>query len=735
MQQNSATQVTRSPQPKCCKVYECRLASVAAPYNGDRKRGYCNSHHRVVTDDNGQPDCQFNISAPDQQPNWMSANTKAELQKFTSRHLVTYEKRHCSWGPDYDTRMGRPVQEFSPSDLSSGNALPDADLSAACDEIGVDAEWANISDADAPATTTIDAQKACQDLQAVAAQQALPPPAGIAAMQRPTLTPTVPSIHRVQGANGTALLTQGQAPLPQTIVDLPHGTLGYHDKTPENHRSQVQLLIETLVSEAPNKSSMTGAQILDLNFGAALMFKDISVARTERITERFSRYFYSLARAPHTVSVDHLGRCLVSTKTGPNEYSFSFAVSADIHVATAKEQLDLLLRANASFGLLGNELKPQVIGRNTIQTIETTEAFKDWLYQKNGSLNGVMDPFMVNLVIGTQESGKSSFEAARYAYSRKERDVGVHVVLFIGPKSHSKFHVEGSFEPLTMTYEEAKEKNLFETGGALSNHRLGDGGDCQFLIAAHEDQHTYFVEWRQADVTGLRNYGIALKALDQYGTSPLLFKIEEPLSTNYYEYWDKTKRWNQMTSKDISPEPKKEKKFNETMPFVKHVLRDGVRGCGYKGFELTLHKLKDLVAPGQDNIDMNRLTHVLNWVFVVFHSKSEKLWAQDNTGLIQELADKWTEDQRDRLQWYVDTYIEKHDALAIEFFSGGDEPRTTDVFPTNICDTSMPWKKFFVIKGTAYVEHVTDCKDKADKEEPGYLATLYNEATIKGIFK
>ena len=133
--------------------------------------------------------------------------------------------------------MGRPVQEFSASDLSSGNALLDADLSAACDEIGQDDEWANISDA--PATTTVDAQTACQDLQAAAAQQALPPPPGIAAMQRPTLTPTVPSIHRVQGATGTALLTQGQAPLPQTIVDLPHGTLGYHDKTPENHRSQV----------------------------------------------------------------------------------------------------------------------------------------------------------------------------------------------------------------------------------------------------------------------------------------------------------------------------------------------------------------------------------------------------------------------------------------------------------------------------------------------------------------
>ena len=111
-----------------------------------------------------------------------------------------------------------------------------------------------------------------------------------------------------------------------------------------------------------------------------------------------------------------------------------------------------------------------------------------------------MDPFMVNLVIGTQESGKSSFEAARYAYSREVRDVGVHVVLFVGPKSHGKFHVEGSFEPLTMTYEEAEAKQLFKTGGALCNHRLGDGGDCQFLIAAHEDKYTSFAEWRQADI-------------------------------------------------------------------------------------------------------------------------------------------------------------------------------------------------------------------------------------------
>jgi len=247
-----------------------------------------------------------------------------------------------------------------------------------------------------------------------------------------------------------------------------------------------------------------------------------------------------------------------------------------------------------------------LISRDTIKTIATAEDFKDWLYSKNGSLNAVTDNIMVNLVIGSQNSGKSSLEAARYAYSREVRDVGVHLVVYIGPKSHSKFRVEGCFEPHTMTYEDANARSLFNQGGALNNHKLGDGGDCQFLMAVHEDQWTRFAEWRQVDITGLTNYAIALQALDQLGTNPIMFKIEEPLSSGSFEFWDKTKRWNQVSSEDISPEPIKMKKHYHTMPFVKHVLKDGLRS-GYKGFELTLHKLKDLVCEdpsGQDNIDM-----------------------------------------------------------------------------------------------------------------------------------
>ena len=216
-----------------------------------------------------------------------------------------------------------------------------------------------------------------------------------------------------------------------------------------------------------------------------------------------------------------------------------------------------------------------------------------------------------------------------------------------------------------------------------------------------------------------------------------MIKIEGSMSTGEFTFTDAQKRYNQKTSRDISEPPKKVTKNYNTMPFVKHIMCDGERN-GFKGFELTLHKLSHLVCddPAGNSIEMSHVSRVLNWVFIVFHSNNDQLWTDDKEGLIQEFADKWDKEKRDRLQWYVSTHCGQHDVLAIEFHAAFEEARSpTETFPTNFCDESTPWDKFFVIKGTAYRSHVEECK-KAVKDDlaTGDLAKLYHKKTIKGIF-
>ena len=320
-------QAQSTPGENRCKIYGCFLEKVAAQKDNHRTRGYCNLHHRVLYKANGDPDRQFNIVAPDRQPDWISVNTRGESKRFAQDHLCTWNKKYRSWGREYDARMY----------TDNGLPIPPSDIDMSDDQL-LDFDFS-------PTRSTIDAETACQVLQAASAEtsieQPLPAPpstaapptivAPLATMLDPgnCLASVPPPIQRSQGANGTLLLTQGES-LPQTQQDLPDGTSGYEDKTAENHRAQVQLLIHTLVSEGPSNSPMTAAQILDLDFGAALMFKDRSIARTERITERFSRYFYSLARAPAAASVDRRGRKLVSNKIGLSEYSFSVALAAGL---------------------------------------------------------------------------------------------------------------------------------------------------------------------------------------------------------------------------------------------------------------------------------------------------------------------------------------------------------------------------------------------------------------------
>ena len=428
-------------------------------------------------------------------------------------------------------------------------------------------------------------------------------------------------------------------------------------------------------------------------------------------------------------------------KTNPAEYSFSVSATA-VQNEQSKAQHDLMIRANIGFGLIGNEQKPATIKAGTIKTISTTAEFKAWLYSKHMSLMGHMDDFMLNLVIGHQDSGKSSFEAARYAWSHEEREHGQYITIVVVPKTHRKVCMPG-FEPHTQTEEESED--LFEQGNILSNHALGAGGDCQLLLAISDDRWTHFAEWRYADGTGLANYVRAVHTLDGNTSLPVMIKIEESMSTGKFSFTDAQKRYNQKTCQDISEEPKVVTKNYNTMPFVKHIMCDGERN-GFKGFELTLHKLSHLVCEEHvarsrssdstaDNIDMDYLTRVLNWVFIVFNSKKDQLWTEDHTGLIQELADKWDKDKRDRLQWYVETHCDKHDVLAIEFHALGEQTRgPSETFPTDFCDESTPWKKFFVIKGAAYEEHVAECKDKVANGNVGYLANLYHDKTIKGIF-
>ena len=189
-------QVQTSPQVKHCKIYGCVLDAITVPYGSGRTRGFCNVHHRVLTLPDGKFDCQYNISAPDQDPNWMSANTRAERQNYTSRHLCTYQKRHCAWGPDYDRRMGRCASVPPPGPmLDSDN---EGDYNDVLQELQA---FQPI-----PMTTPVDAQAASQDQLAAAPQQPLPIiPAAIQALASP-------SIPRSQAED-----------LPQTTVDLPEG--------------------------------------------------------------------------------------------------------------------------------------------------------------------------------------------------------------------------------------------------------------------------------------------------------------------------------------------------------------------------------------------------------------------------------------------------------------------------------------------------------------------------------
>ena len=231
-----------TPEDTRCKIYGCFLERVSSHKNNHRVRGYCNLHHRVLDKPNGNPDRQFNVVAPDRPPKWISVNTRHESKRFAEEHLCTWKKKHRSWGKEYDARMY----------TDRGLTIPPSDIDMSDDQL---IESFDFDDSSPPSThTTTSAETACQVLQAASVQPSIeqPLPAPPSILASPTivapLTIAPPQIQRSQGANGMLLLTQGES-LPQTQQDLPDGTLGWEDKTPENHRSQVQLLIRTLLSE------------------------------------------------------------------------------------------------------------------------------------------------------------------------------------------------------------------------------------------------------------------------------------------------------------------------------------------------------------------------------------------------------------------------------------------------------------------------------------------------------
>ena len=122
------------------------------------------------------------------------------------------------------------------------------------------------------------------------------------------------------------------------------------------------------------------------------------------------------------------------------------------------------------------------------------------------------------------------------------------------------------------------------------------------------------------DTDGLRKYVSVLQSAD---LDPPVFKLEEPDSDGTFSFVKHTKRWSQTTNREITEDPMKVTKSYKTMSYVKEVLKDGIRD-EVKGFELTPHKLQDLVCSDECGVTgMSELTGKLNWVFVVFQRNGE----------------------------------------------------------------------------------------------------------------
>jgi hypothetical protein len=443
------------------------------------------------------------------------------------------------------------------------------------------------------------------------------------------------------------------------------------------------------------------------------------------MAQLFGMYFSNLSGG--TDVCVHESPALRSTKTEDGTYQFKVENSSVQDVKIAQED-ELMRKINTNFMMKGDETCPEPISVATMYTIGTVDKFKEWLYVHNLSLSGTTANFMINLIIGVQESGKTSFEAARYFYSFDVRRRNAHRTVLYIPKQHKKFGKVTGFEVTKTTMEEAKAADLFGAGHGLSNSALHDNGGCQLLLGVKDDRLTHFAQWHHFDEQGMGNYVLCGTNYDVKKELPVLVKVEEPNSKDVSTYIYDVKRYCQATAVDISEPAREVTKKYHTMPYVHRHLQDGSREGGLKGFELTLHALNDLV---DGDVTMKHLTQKLHWVFVVFShtDESKQLWTENGDGLIQELAAKWTKLQRDRLQWYVNVHCADHDVLAIEMH----KKDYTDLFPDDI--TTAPWERFFVIKAAAYEPHVDRCTTAVHDAQPGDMAKLYHKKTTKGIFK
>ena len=646
-----------------CKVLMCE--------KGASKHGFCDHHLHI----NGDRKL-LNVAEPGATANWV------DWTRTARRTVATKAAPWSGWGPAYCARTGYAIPIKPPSKQAASPSRQEAP-----------SDFEGFDELD--------------DFETIATVIAATTPPG---------SPIIPVVHRsAQQATQDLRLDA----LPQTQAALGPDLVGCNDKTSDNQALQCQLLIRTMES-CVDHTELTAKDILGLNVGAALIFKRAEEATNDDHVRAFNMYFHFLSQRDDVCIYD--GRALCSHKTKGN-YSFSVKVT-NLHAEYAQQQRERVLAAHTKFLVVGDEQPPETIAADCMTTVDSYSEFGKWVELNQLTLNGVMDSFMVILVIGSQESGKSSFEAARYFLSSRFR---VHRTLLVIPKLHRKFaNIEG-FDVNKLTYEESEK--FCKDQQALSNFKLGSVGDCQLLLAAKEHLHTHFAQWHHVDTDGLRKYVTVLQSAD---LDPPVFKLEEPDSEGQFTFVENTKRWSQTTNREITKEPKEFIKSYKTMPYVKEVLKDGLRD-DVKGFELTLHKLQDLVCSDDSGITgMSELRGKLNWVFVVFECKGESLYTHPGTGqepgLIQELAEQWPPMYRDRLQWYCDVYCEKHDVLAIEVYKA----EFKDMFPDKI---ESPWKRFTLIKAAAYYEHVYKCGKHVETAAEGELAKLYSEKTIQGVFK